>query len=386
MILRRRLATRRQAGPRGARTAARSAVRTAPARATPVRTAAAAGATLLAACGGHHVASRAPAAAPGSSTPVSTTGPTTTVRPAPPPTAPLTGLLQPDVRQRRAVAVVVKIDNVDAARPQTGITEADVVYEEMVEGGLTRLAAVYQSSYPGAAGPVRSGRLTDAAIADDLNHPVLVYSGANAVFLPILRSQPVTDVDGESHGGLYYRVGYKPEPHNLFTSVKAAAGLSTTHAPPPALWDFRPAAAPFTGAGLAPAGHLSISFPATSVTWSYDGASRLWMRDQNGGRDVGSRGTRIGASNVIVQFVRYVSSGMATGEGVAPVPIPKGELVGSGAAWYLSGGRVVRGTWSRTGTRATTEFKDAAGYPVRLAPGRTWVELVPVGSATTVLP
>ena len=106
-----------------------------------------------------------------------------------------------------APAVVVKIDNVDAARPQTGVNQADVVYEEMVEGGLTRLAAIFQSQYPTVVGPVRSGRLTDAGIADDLNHPVLAYSGTNAIFLPILQSQPLTGSTPRTTRPSFYRNG-----------------------------------------------------------------------------------------------------------------------------------------------------------------------------------
>ena len=119
--------------------------------------------------------------------------------------------------------MVVKIDNVDAARPQSGINQADVVYEEEVEGGLTRLAAVFQSQYPAVVGPVRSGRLTDEGIADDLNHPVFAYSGTNAIFLPILRSQPVTDVDDDNHPGLFYRSNLNVAPHNLYANVASLA-------------------------------------------------------------------------------------------------------------------------------------------------------------------
>ena len=102
--------------------------------------------------------------------------------------------------------MVVKIDNVDAARPQTGVNQADVVYEELVEGGLTRLAAVFQSQYPTVVGPVRSGRLTDEGIADDLNHPVFAYSGHQR-HLPARSSasQPVTDVDDGNRPDLFWR-------------------------------------------------------------------------------------------------------------------------------------------------------------------------------------
>jgi hypothetical protein len=85
-------------------------------------------------------------------------------------------------------------------------------------------------------------------------------------------------------------------------------------------------------------------------------------------------------------FISYVTSGMAVGEGVAPTPIPEGVLTGTGPAWFLSAGKILRGTWSRPGLTAVATYKNAAGAPVQLTPGRTWIELVPVGNVPTVTP
>ncbi len=282
--------------------------------------------------------------------------------------------------------MVVKIDNVDAARPQSGINQADVVYEEEVEGGLTRLAAVFQSNYPAVVGPVRSGRLTDQGIADDLNHPVLAYSGTNAIFLPILRAQPVTDVDGDNHPGLFYRSGLNVSPHNLYASVASLAAASTTHSPPAALFHYVPAGHQFSGPRIAPAAGVVVNFPEMSVGWAWNPTYRLWLRAQNGTADVDRSGGPLSATNVVLQFVPYISSGEETGEGVAPVPIPEGLLVGHGAAWYLSNGKVLNGSWTRGALTSLTAFKDAAGQPARLTPGRTWIELVPVGVQPTLIP
>jgi hypothetical protein len=303
-----------------------------------------------------------------------------------PPIAPLTGLLQPSSSQLTAPAVVVKIDNVDAARPQTGLNQADVVYEELVEGGLTRLAAVFQSQYPAAVGPVRSGRLTDSAIADDLNHPVFAYSGTNANFLPILRAQPLTDVDDGNRPDLFYRSNLASAPDNLYSNVVSLAGASATRVPPPPLFRYLPSGAAFGGPGVASVRHLTINFPAAAVTWAWNTPTNAWVRDQNGTPDVDRAGVQINAANVIVQFVSYVTSGIATGEGVAPTPIPEGELVGSGTAWYFSGGQVVKGSWTRSTLTSTTQYADASGAAIRLRPGRTWVELVPVGMIPSTLP
>jgi hypothetical protein len=281
---------------------------------------------------------------------------------------------------------VVKIDNIDEARPQTGVNSADIVYEELVEGGLTRLAAIFQSHYPTVVGPVRSGRLTDEAIADNLNHPVFAYSGTNPIFLPLLEAQPVTTANDNNHPELFYRSGSKPAPHNLYSSVLALAGISSTHAPPAPLFQYHRHGLPLVGAGVGHATQISISFPDASVGWKFDPRTGVWLRSQNGTLDVDTDGQQLYTTNIVVMFVNYFTSAMATGEGGPPAPIPEGVLTGSGHAWYLSGNRIVKGTWSRASLTALTSYRDEAGHPILLAPGRTWIELVPVGSLPSVTP
>ncbi|HVA74935.1 MAG TPA: DUF3048 domain-containing protein [Acidimicrobiales bacterium] len=336
----------------------------------------AAAAAVLASCGGHSKPKSVPT--------TSTTLPAPTTTAAPPPTAPLTGLPQPDSAQLNAPAVVLKIDNIDDARPQTGLADADIVYEEQVEGGLTRLAAVYQSSYPKVAGPVRSGRLTDEGIADDLNHPVYAMSGTNPMFLPILRSQPFTEVDDGNRPDLFYRAGPKPAPHNLYTNVESLAKAAKNPAPPAPLFQYREPNTPLTGAGVAPATHLTLGFSHTSIGWTFNAQSGAWQRTQNGTPHVDNTGAQLSATNVVVLFINYIISGVATGEGGPPAPIPEGIMTGTGQVWFLSGGQVVKGTWSRSGLTTPATYADSAGAPILLAPGKTWVELVPTGTVPSL--
>jgi len=347
-------------------------------------TALAAAVATLGACGGHHAA-----APPTTTTELAPPAPTTTTsttlsRPAPP--APLTGLSQPNPTQLDKPAVVVKIDNVDAARPQTGLNQADVVYEELVEGGLTRLAAVFQSQYPSVVGPVRSGRLTDEGIADDLNHPVFAYSGTNAVFLPILQSQPLTGLNDDNAPNEFYRVDYAAAPHNLYSDVADLGAASTTHTPPLPLFHFVASGGTFTGGGIVPVSHVRISFPEAAITWDWSATLREWLRGQNGTVDVDRSGAQLTATNVIVEFIPYTTSLMATGEGGPPAPIPFGNMVGSGTAWVLSNGHVVKVSWSRPNLTSVTSYKGAAGANIAIDPGRTWVELVPVGTGLELMP
>ncbi|MHB1533793.1 MAG: DUF3048 domain-containing protein, partial [Acidimicrobiales bacterium] len=291
---------------------------------------------------------------------------------------------QPVPSQLHAPAVVVKIDNIDAARPQTGVGHADVVYEELVEGGLTRLAAVFQSQYPTTLGPVRSGRTTDLGILDDLNHPVFVFAGANGLFLPIIRAQPITDVDINNHPGLFVRSSSRSAPHNLYTNVASDAAQETVSGGPPALFAFRAPGTPLSSAGIQLATHATLSWPATRVTWIYDSQKGVWLRSQNGTPDTTTSGQQLGATNVVIQSVSYVTAAIASGEGVAPAAIPQGQLVGSGPVWILSGDHSVKGTWTRSSLSATTLYTDAAGAPIPLSPGGTWVELLQSGTTPAI--
>lgn len=339
---------------------------------------------IAASCSSSHKKAAAPppvTTVPSTSTTLAPATTTTT----PPRVAPLTGLPEASSAQLSAPAVVVKIDNVDAARPQTGLNQADVVYEEEVEGGLTRLGAIFQSTYPALVGPVRSGRLTDEGIADDLAHPVYVFSGTNAIFLPILDSQPLTAVNDDNEGAMFWRVGDN-EPHNLFTNVAKDATLSSTHVPPPHLWNFLSTGQTFGGGLATPAAQVSITFPAASVSWAYNPAAHGWLRTQNGTPDVDSTGAQIKSTNLVLMFVSYVTSGTAVGEGGPPTPIPEGILTGSGTVWALDGSSLVKGTWSRPSLTTPAKLVGASGLPIALSPGNTWIELVPVGTTPTVQP
>ncbi|MBO0728239.1 MAG: DUF3048 domain-containing protein [Acidimicrobiaceae bacterium] len=328
---------------------------------------------------------RRPKAAPTTTVPPTTTTvpPTTTTTP-PPPVAPLTGLLQPNAAQLRAPAVVVKIDNIDDARPQTSVNQADVVYEEMVEGGLTRLAAVFQSHYPTVVGPVRSGRLTDIAIVDNLNHPALVFAGANGLFMPTLRAQPVDDIDIDNKPGFFTRDGSRAAPHNLYTNVAADGANDKGAGPPAPLFTYRIAGAPLGAAGTRPASVAAMAWPAASVEWRYQPAWKVWYRMQNGTLDVDRSGLALTATNVVIQAVPYVTSAYANEPSSGITPIPKGKLYGTGNAWILSGGATVAAHWTRSTVTGATTYTDGTGHPINLAPGRTWVELIQAGTAPAI--
>lgn len=340
-----------------------------------------AGVSVVAACGGGHTKK---AASTTTAAPPPATDPATTTTPPPPPTDPLTGLPAGDPAHQARPVLAIKIDNAGPVRPQFGINQADVVYEEQVEGGLTRFAALFHSQDAARVEPVRSARSTDIAILTPLNRPLFGYAGANAVFEKEVHAAALTDLGVQVHDAPYHRDKSRAAPHNLFTSTDELYRLSPKGAAAPGpLFTFRPQGQHFAVAGVQPAGHITVAFPAGFVaqaTWDWDTASSSWMRGQSGTPDVDDTGTRIAAANVIVQVVSYHNTGLVDPSGS---PVPEANLVGQGDALICSDGQVVAAHWSKPSIADRTEYTDAAGTPIGLTPGRTWIELAPPGTATT---
>jgi hypothetical protein len=307
---------------------------------------------------------------------------TTTTAPPAAPVSPLTGVPISDPARQARVALIVKIDNAPEARPQAGLIEADTVFEEQVEGGITRLAAVFQSADANPVGPVRSARSTDISIASELNHPLFGYSGANSVFLSLVRRAPLVDVGVDNQSSAYRRDNSRRAPHNLFATTTALFTHAPQNAgPPPPLFSFRAANEPLSGAGVAPATHLQVTFQSAVQTsiYDWDAAGGGWKRTENRTPHVDLAGRQVAPKNVIVQFVPYHNTGLVDPSGS---PVPEANLIGQGEAWLLSGGAVVKGTWTKSSPTDVTKYADAAGAPLLLAPGQTWVELATPGTAT----
>jgi hypothetical protein len=318
--------------------------------------------------------------------PTTTTAAPTTTSTAPPTTAaaavaPLTGLPgNPALISRPAL--VVKIDNVEPkARPQIGINEADVVYEERVEGSVTRLLAIFHSQDSVPAGPVRSARSSDLGVLATLHHPYFAWSGANDTFARRIREANLADVGYDAASSHYYRAGDRRAPDNLF--LKSTADLMALpnpgSSPPPALFTYRapdqqPAhLEPLTGV------HNTYGSSAGAAPIDYRWNGQGWARFQKGTPHVDVGGVQVAPANVIVQFTPYASSGVNDQFGK---PIPEAQMVGEGDAWVLTAGGIVVGRWHKPSLDAVTTYTDADGAPIGLTPGRTWVALAPPGEAS----
>lgn len=302
---------------------------------------------------------------------------TTTV----PPVAALTGESLTDEGLRTRPALVVKIDNTPKALgKQAGLNAADLVYVEQVEGGATRLAAVFQSTNAEAVGPVRSARTSDYDIVKNLNRPLFAYSGANAGVDAGINASPLVNVGVSKKQNAYSKRGSGVL--RFFASTEALYDGEEGSAPGP-LFTYRAKDAAVTSASAEAAEGVNISYGGssnTTINWALD--PNGWARTQSGKPHVDDTGARVTPANVIVQFVEYRSSGYVD---VTGSPSPEAVLVGEGEVWVFSGAKLVRGRWSRPNPESVTTMTDAAGQPITLAIGRTWVELAPVASAAAIL-
>lgn len=289
-------------------------------------------------------------------------------RPAPPPSAtPDAGPVSPPDATRSATGPVlaVKIDNVGAARPQAGLDAADVVYAEPVEGGLSRLLAVYASELPEVVGPVRSARESDLELLRQFDRPVLAFSGAQRRLLPLIGRAPLRPAAPDDASGAYYRGAGRTAPHNLY--VRPRLLLS---APPGA-------AALTTGFhyGTAPSGGRAesartVRYPSARFTFAWSPDRKRWLVAMDGTPTRTADGERVAPATVVVQYVKVRASAYRD---VLGSNTPYTETVGSGTAEVLRGGRAYDGFWARRAANGGTEFTTADGAPLNFAEGQVWV-------------
>lgn len=308
---------------------------------------------------------------------------TTTTEVAAEPGYPLTGLPIDDPARAQRPVLAVKIDNAEprrgrGGRPQAGINVADVVYEEMVEGSVTRFLALFHSQDADPVGPVRSARTTDLHLMTPLGRPLFAWSGANAGVVNDVRASDLVDVGQDAAPGAYRRAGDRPAPYNLMSSTGALWGaMASEERPPPALFRYRAEDEEAGGRDVAGVRIVFGDGPGSApVDYAWDGAG--WARTQRDSAHVDADGQQVAPPNVVVQFTPYVEVQCCDASGF---PIVEAQLVGEGDAWILTGGRLVEARWSRPGEGDVTTYTTAEGEPVGLTPGRTWVAIAPPGSA-----
>ena len=325
------------------------------------------GSLVVAACGGSGGSKADTKKKPAASTPTTTKAP---------PSAPLNSLPDPDGAAQGRSVVSIKIDNdSSAARPQTGIDGADIVWDEVVEGEGTRFLAMFQSQVPDVVGPVRSVRLTDPLIVWPVGG-VFAYSGGAKYAVDGISQAPVVRIDESAAGDAMFRDSARRPPHNLYAKPALLFTKGGTPVPPPPLFDY--SSKPVTAGTPASAVHLGFA-GEFAPTYTWDAATGTWKRSTRDGPFVVKSGAQVAPKNVVVVPVVYGGPGLGQIGAEA-------QLVGNGTVQVFTNGRVISGTWTRPDKAVPMKLVDAAGAPIALTPGQTWVELPDVSYAIQVTP
>ncbi len=263
--------------------------------------------------------------------------------------------------------LVTKIDNTENSRPQVGLKKADLITEELVEGGMTRLAVFFYQQLPDVAGPVRSMRASDIGIVKPA-HGVIVASGAAPPTLARMKRANVTFFTEGGPG--YFREGSRRAPYNLMVHMPELAKAVEKKAIVPASYLPWGKEADFSGGQ--PARSLDAIFSRSHTTsWTYRGG-RYVNENSNAGQ-----GDRFAPDSVLVLRVRQGDAGYRDPAGNK---VPETLYFGRGPAMLFHKGQVVRATWSKRAKRAPVRLRTAAG-PMKVPAGHVWIELVPTDRA-----
>lgn len=272
-------------------------------------------------------------------------------------------------------ALSAKVDNHPSARPQVGLDQTDIVFEELVEGGMTRYLAVWHSQLPAEIGPVRSVRPMDPEIVSPFGG-VFAYSGGQVRFIQLMQAAPVYNAihgqpDTES---TFYRTDAKVAPHNVLVKAPELIEQHLDLAAPPKMFDYAAALAESTAVleGVALTS-VETSFSGfSSPSWEWDATQEKFVRFQtNGAADSASSGNQLAATNVVVLFVNI--------EVIEDIPTTR--LVSQGTGYVATGGSIIEITWIKASPESPIVLTTQAGNPVLLGIGNTWVELLPSDSS-----
>ena len=289
---------------------------------------------------------------------------------------PLTGLPPTSPTAEKRPALAVKVDNVQGAWPQAGLNQADIVYDLPVEGGLTRLLAIFHSQDVPVIGPIRSARPVDADILHLLGHAYFAFSGGTSSDLgPINDHSNATPMWWDVTPSLFVIRHDHAIPHQVFgtTAMLYAGGeaRSPSTTPPPPMFSYSVA----TPTAAVPATTVTAQYSAATAAWTWNGTQ--YLRNQSGHADLLIDGAQVTATNVVVMSVGVRNTSAHDSHGtVVPLPV----VIGAGQVWVFRNGVVVHGTWNRPTENSPMTLRTSTGQVIALMPGRTWVEVLPNSS------
>ncbi|HEX4697914.1 MAG TPA: DUF3048 domain-containing protein [Actinomycetes bacterium] len=297
----------------------------------------------------------------------STSSPSATTSSPPPPPQP--SRLSGRLGKPNGPVYAVKVDNTRNAHPQAGLTKADVVYVEQVEGGATRLAAIYSSAYPKFVGPVRSGRITDIDLLRQYGKPVgLFYSGSQNKLADNLQRADLKLVSFDQDHTGYVRSPSRHQPYDVigtFAALRKRAGKVAT--PPEMGYTFSDT----PPAGGKPVKQVTVTYPFSRVDATWAPAQKVWQLSMDGSPDQAAEGGRLGATTFVVQFATVKRS---VYHDINGANTPQTLTVGHGKALIFRDGQEYVGAWSRAKASDVTSYT-IGGQPASLAPGQVWIAL-----------
>jgi Protein of unknown function (DUF3048) N-terminal domain/Protein of unknown function (DUF3048) C-terminal domain len=293
--------------------------------------------------------------------------------------------VDPAIARRHPIAVM--IDDLRPARPQSGLSQADVVWQAPAEGGIPRYMAIFQTELPKAIGPVRSSRYYYTTWAAEWR-ALYAHAGGSPQALDVLRrkgsGQYVYNADEFRWGTRYFhRIRTRLAPHNLYTEGsslrKLAARLGAKDKDYAPVWTF----APDAPLSLRPqGGTIQVKYLANTITYRYDRESNTYRRSVTGEtreKDAGN-GQLIAPKNVIVMRMAFGP----LNDGHASKHRLEAKVIGSGKAWIATNGQTIVGTWKKTSVTGPTRFFDKNGKPVTLTIGQTFIQVMQLTSPVIV--
>jgi len=269
--------------------------------------------------------------------------------------------------------LVVKIDDTRLAHPQVGLKSADVVYIEQVEGGLTRLAAVFSSTIPDVVGPVRSARISDIELFAQFGKVGFSFSGAQKKLLPEIASANLADIGAMRYGPNFYSNDpNRIAPYAMMVQAKSLLSEALQRNPDIALskpmgWTFSEESPPSQKFDS-----VEITWPASRYRADWSVTENRWLLYFGDEANLDESGYHLGPKNIVVQLVSITDSIYKDrGGGVTPFS----ATVGEGRCFLLRDGGSIPCLWSRPTAESGTTFTDPQGAPISFAPGQSWFAL-----------
>ena len=287
---------------------------------------------------------------------------------------PLTGEEAPSDQVVERPALAIKVENIDEARPQSGLAEADVIWEEEAEGGITRFIAVYHCEDAARVGPVRSARPVDPPVLLLFRKPLFGYAGGVAKVEQDIAEAGVIDLNYIDAAEAYTRDPNRTAPHDLYTTTRAlrreAGGRGQV---PEALFTYEED--PPERRGTRPGRQIVADWSiATDVLWRYRSGDGLYRRFHGEEAHILEDGSQMAVDNIVAMMVERLDTRIVDPAGN---PVPNFEVVGEGDVVVFRDGRAIRGSWERPEEGELMRLVDRRGEDFPLKPGTTWVMLYP---------